>query len=173
VSSFKQSLAACAGLALVIVLVAFATPARTQGQGGGIQQPLKVSVVGVVQTQAAVPPRAFNVSLNGAGPVFGPDPEGTSYAITSFTVANFGSDTTQVDLRSVYGMTSDCRGFSYPGDPPLDPGDSGPVVSVAAGETLHLTFPQPILLPAKPGAASCLVTVGSPGAFIYVVGYRY
>ena len=170
-SSLKQSLAACAGLALVIAHVALA--ARTQGQGVSIQHPLKVSVVGVVQAQAAAPPRAFNVSLNGAGPVFGPDPEGTSYAISSFTVANFGSDTTQVDLRSMYGMTSDCQGFSYPGDPPLDPGDSGPVVNVAAGETVHLTFPQPILLPAKPGAASCLITVGGPSAFIYVVGYRY
>ena len=51
--NFKQTLAACAGLALVIALIALATPIRTQGQGGN-QQPLKVDVINPAAAPALV-----------------------------------------------------------------------------------------------------------------------
>lgn len=44
-SKVKNSLVALAGLSLVIGLFTLITPARTQGQGGGNQQPLNVNVV--------------------------------------------------------------------------------------------------------------------------------
>ena len=53
-SKIKNSLVAFAGLSLVIGLVARITPTRTQGQGGGNQQPLNVNVINTANAPVPV-----------------------------------------------------------------------------------------------------------------------
>ena len=125
-----------------------------------------VSVGNTVETRAGIPSGAFSVVSSG-GLVSGPDPEGTSYAITSVTVANSSSTSVQALLDGVYATTSDCTNFT---------GASitrGPRVRVPAGETVHLSFPQPFVLSARPGEAACLLTGGAGADVTFtLVGYR-
>ena len=166
----KQSLIAFASALALVGVVTLVAPRPTQGQkpneSAGPAKP--VQVVNVAQTQAAVPPGAFSV-VTGVGVVSGADPEGTSYAITSVTVANTSSGPTTATLGAVWGETGDCTSFGG--------GTShaaGPKVTVPAGETVHLSFPQPFVLSAGPGAAACLrASLGGGNAAITVVGYRF
>jgi hypothetical protein len=52
--SFKKSLVAIVGVATLGGLIALVTPTRTQGQGGGNQQPLNVNVVNTESAPALV-----------------------------------------------------------------------------------------------------------------------
>ena len=166
----KQPLVAFASAIALAGVVTFVAPRPTQGQkpseSAGPAKP--VQVINVAQTQAAVPPGAFSV-VTGVGVVSGADPEGTSYAITSVTVANTSSGPTTATLGAVWGETSDCTSFGSSTSKA-----AGPKVTVPAGETVHLSFPQPFVLSAGPGAAACLrASLGGGNAAITVVGYRF
>lgn len=182
----KQSAVALASLLALVGLVTLVAPSPTQGQKPAepvgpvkpvqvVNSPSKpmhvtgvVDVGNVVQVQAAVPPGAFSV-VTGVGVVSGADPEGTSYAITSVTVANTSSGPTTAQLGAAWGVTSDCTSFDS-----ITSNAAGPVVTVPAGETAHLSFPQPFVLSARPGASACLRTsLGGGAAEITVVGYRF
>jgi|SoiMethySBSTD1v2_1073268.scaffolds.fasta_scaffold413516_1 hypothetical protein len=121
-----------------------------------------------------VPKSAF--SIRGASAqdfiVSGPDSEGTSYAITSLTVVNDNSVPAGRILHGLWSSTSDCLNFSGSLGSVL-----GPEVKVPAGETVHLSFQQPFILSAQPGAASCLrlesTNLGDPPVHYMVVGYRF
>ena len=167
----KQSLVAFASALAIVGFITFAAPRATQGQKpnepAGPAKP--VQVVNVVQTQVAIPPGAFSVVMTGVGVVSGADPEGTGYAITSMTVANTSSGPTTATLGAVWGETSDCTSFGGSTSKA-----AGPKVTVPAGETVHLSFPQPFVLSAGPGAAACLrASLGGGEAAITVVGYRF
>ena len=183
---FKQSLIAFVSVLALVGVATLVTPSPALGQKGGppeaaaSSQNLKdgktpvtvagtVAVGNIVQTQPAVPPGAFSVVLNNVGAISGPDPEGTSYAITSVTVANTSSVQTYAVLGAVWGATGDCKSFSSD-----TTGAEGPQIVVPAGGTVHLTFPQPFVLSARPGAAACLGTsIGGADARFTVVGYRF
>ena len=182
----KQLLAASALVLVVSSLVAFVMPSPARGQKpnepvgpakpvqvvNSPSQPLHVTgtvdVGNVVQTRAAVPPGAFSV-VTEVGVVSGADPEGTGYAITSMTVANTSGGPTTASLGATWGTTTDCSSFDS-----ITSSAAGPTVAVPAGETVHLSFPQPFILPARPGAAACLrASLGGGAAKITVVGYRF
>jgi len=170
VLKLKQSLVAFASVLAIVGLVTFAAPRATQGQKpnepAGPAKP--VQVINVAQTQAAIPPGAFSV-VTGVGVVSGADPEGTSYAITSVTVANTTNGPTTATLGAVWGVTSDCSSFGS-----ITSHAAGPKVAVPAGETVHLSFPQPFVISARPGAAACLrASLAGAEAEITVVGYRF
>ena len=200
--NFKKSLAAFAGLLALVGAVLLISPQTGHGQNpkepvgptkpvevvnspsnpvpvtgtvsvsnlGGSPLPVTgtVSVGNTVQTQAGIPPGAFSVVTQG-GLISGADPEGTSYAITSLTVANIDSTRAQAHVSGEWGTTSDCKVFSGASQEA-----AGPSVSVPAGETVHLAFPQPFVISAKPGAAACLRTsIGGGDVRVTVVGYRF
>jgi hypothetical protein len=145
----KNSLVVFAGVLAVTGAVMLFIPSLTKGQ------------------KSDVPKSAFSVVTDGAV-LSGPDPEGTSYAITSMTVANFGTDISLV-VRARWGTTGDCLSFS---EEPQQ--RTGTQIIVHATETVHLSFPQPLILSAKPGAGACLnVFSTSPLQFITVVGYKF
>jgi hypothetical protein len=167
----KQSLVALASVLALVGLVTLLAPSPTRGQKpnapGGPSKPVMVG--NVVQTQAAVPPGAFSSVVTGVGVFSGADPEGTSYAITSITVANTSGGPTTATLGAVWGVTGDCSSFGS-----ITSHAAGPTVAVPAGETVHLSFPQPFVLSARPGAAACLRNSLAGGeAEITVVGYRF
>ena len=167
----KQSLAAFASVFALTALVTLLAPSPTRGQKPSeAAGPAKPVLVGnVVQTQTALPPGAFSTVVTGVGTFSGADPEGTSYAITRITVANTSGGPTTATLGAVWGVTSDCSSF-----PEITSHAPGPKVAVPAGETVHLSFPQPFVLPARPGAAACLLNSLAGGeAVITVVGYRF
>jgi hypothetical protein len=104
--------------------------------------------------------------------ISGPDAGGTSYAITSLTVTNQSeSDSANVLMQGSWGFN--------PTDCVVSPGESllGPQVKVPAGQTVHVSFPQPFVLSARPGAISCLrignVSGEFPSLVYIVVGYRF
>lgn len=182
----KQSAVAFASLLALVGFVTLVAPSPTRGQKpaepvgpakpvqvvNSPSQPMHVTgaveVGNVVRTRPAVPPGAFSV-VTGVGVVSGADPEGTSYAITSLTVANTSSGPTTAQLGATWGETSDCTSFDS-----ITANAAGPTVTVPAGETVHLSFPQPFVLPARPGAAACLRTsLGGGAADVTVVGYRF
>jgi hypothetical protein len=128
-----------------------------------------VNVTNTAQVQAAIPAEAFSfvggVPSVGDAKISGPDPAGTNYAITSFTISNF-ADTPQVAfLAAVYGTTVDCVNFSG-----FDT-RAGPQIEVPPHDTVHVDFPQPFVIAAKFGSDACLMAGGSGGG-IAVVGYR-
>lgn len=167
----KQSLAAFASVLALVALVTLVAPSPTQGQKPNDPAgPAKPVLVGnVVQTHTAVPPGAFSSVVTGVGLFSGVDPAGTSYAITSITVANTSGGPTTATFGAVWGVTSDCSSFGS-----ITSHAAGPVVAVPAGETVHLSFPQPFVLSARPGAAACLRNSLAGGqAEITVVGYRF
>jgi hypothetical protein len=143
----KNSLIVFAGFLAVIGVVTFCIPSLTKGQ-----------------KSADVPKSAFSVVADQTQPVSGPDPGGTSYAITSLTVSNRGSASVTAFAFARWSSTTDCSGgFS-----------SGPIVAVPAGETVHMSFPQAFVLSAQPSATSCLMVGHSGGAVDFtVVGYKF
>jgi hypothetical protein len=116
------------------------------------------------QKTSDVPKSAFNIVTND-GVLIAPDPEGPSYAITSFTVTNGASTPARTQLSALFG-TVDCGASqSFSG---------GPQVRVLPGETVHLVFPQPWVFSAKPGLNSCLrVDVPGPPIEFSIVGYKF
>jgi len=132
-----------------------------------------INVGNVVKVKPDIPAGAFSVVIGvGFEVVSGPDPQGTNYAITSVTFANSSDVSTFAKIVGFWGNTSGNCIFS-PTDPPQLL--NGPVVTLRAGETVHLAFSQPFVLSARPGAASCLeVTSPKPDSVdATVVGYRF
>jgi hypothetical protein len=126
-----------------------------------------VQVTGTVETQTAIPSAAFSNSKGGV--VSGPDPAGTSYAITSVTVANGGTEPILLpSVVAAYGPTGDCVQFTGPFLT-----SEGPGIVIPAEGSVHLSFPQPFVLAARPGAVSCLRTSTGSLIFVSVVGYRF
>jgi hypothetical protein len=120
-----------------------------------------VSVGNVVGFHPVIPAGAFSVSRFGEAIVSGPDPAGTSYAITSLTIANTNeSASAGLTISGAWG--DDCV-FAF--------SPAGIFVPVPAGDTIHLSFPQPFVLSAQPGAVSCLK--GSSSIHYTVIGYRF
>lgn len=157
------------------LLITFVFPISTQAQKevkvtNTPSEPVPVTgtinVGNMVQFRPVIPPGAFSIFTDNEK-VSGPDPEGTSYAITSLTVADVGHGSAAVIIRGVWGDTSDCISFSS------STATFGPLVKVPAGGTVHLSFPQPFVLSAKPGAASCLRVEGPVGIDYTVVGYKF
>jgi hypothetical protein len=132
-----------------------------------------VNVLGNASVQAAIPASQFSLENGTNGPpidLSGPDPAGTNYAITSVSFSNRDDTPGTAELFGAYGETSDCISFTL-----LDT-SFGPLVAVPAHDTVTLTFPQPFVIKAKSGAASCLSAVGHFGLTdlsITVVGYRF
>ena len=128
-----------------------------------------VSVGNVVQFQPAISVGAFSKRFlfgSGLWLISGPDPAGTSYAITSLTLANVNDNAANVITYAGWSDT-DCT---------LNPThfQHGPVVQLRANETVHLSFPQPFVFAAQPGASSCLVIgITHPNIATTVVGYRF
>jgi hypothetical protein len=188
----KQSLIGAAGLVVLAAVMGLMISPATRAQ---VAEKIKTGVMSVlivntpsepvpiagtvtvgnaVQTQTLIPAGAFtetnSFSPNGLTMVFsGPDPEGTSYAVTSLTVSNPSFNLISVRLLGSWGPTGDCITFSSG----LYTTDAGPIVYVPPGETVHLAFPQPLIFPAQSGAASCLTTIGSASADTTVAGYRF
>jgi hypothetical protein len=135
--------------------------------------PLPVTLGETVQTETVIPSTAFSTVLSilnspaTLGVISGPDPAGTSYAITSVTVTNYSGDLALVGLTANYGTTSDCKTFQE-----RSFGD-GPLVFVPPSATTHLAFPQPVVLPKVDGKpTSCLNVSGPIQVNVVVVGYR-
>jgi len=132
-----------------------------------------VHVSGTVQTQTGIPSGAFSLLFTGLSEqetVSGPDPAGTSYAITSLTMANTSSISSGVvSLIGSWGTTSDCSIVSGTVNKTF-----GPFVVVPANATVHLSFPQPFVHAAQPGAVSCLVVNKEVTTLaVTVVGFRF
>lgn len=125
-----------------------------------------VNVGNTVLFRPVIPEGAFSIW----GPtsiISGPDPAGTSYAITSLTAVNFGSSLATGGIFGVWKSSgTSCSIGGNVG--------TGPRVFVQAGQTVHLTFPQPFILPAEEGSISCLIPDNPQGTLNFtVVGYRF
>lgn len=166
-------------VAFIAVLIVLVSPLHTPAQKdvkvtNSPSEPVPVTgtvnVGNIVQFRPVIPTGAFSLStFQGSARVSGPDPEGTSYAISSLTVANLDSIALRFAVIGKFGTTSDCLEFTG-----LPTEVVGPVVKVPAGETVHLLFPQPFILRAKPGTTACLSALPLEGeAFMGVVGYRF
>jgi hypothetical protein len=143
----KNSLVVFAVVLVAIGVITSLVPSLTKGQ-----------------KTSDVPKSAFNIVTN-EDVLIAPDPEGPSYAITSFTVTNGASTPARTQLSALFG-TPDCgvaQSFS-----------AGPQVRVLPGETVHLVFPQPWVFSAKPGLNSCLrVDLPGPPIEFSIVGYKF
>jgi hypothetical protein len=151
----KKSLVVFALVLAITAVVTFLIPSRTQGMSSNTPKQ---------------PDGAFSFFGHGEN-VIALDPAGTSYAITSLTISNPTENS--IGLGGVsgnFGDTNDCQSFL--GQPPaIAP---GPIISIPAGQTVHLSFPQPFVISPEPGRTSCLVTTGGgQNANYTVVGYRF
>lgn len=169
----KPTLAVTAVALLLTLTGPAAAHAQEQKKTDKTELPQDVRITNVVPTHPGVPAGAFSffkeTDTHGAFiPVPGPEAEGTSFAVTSFTVTNNTlSETISAHLWGLWGTTSDCVEFGR--------GEfvqRGPEVKVPPKQTLHLSFPQPVIFSAKPGSTSCLAAVTDGSAYVYVVGYR-
>jgi hypothetical protein len=134
-----------------------------------------VQVAGTVPTSAGIPSGQFSYqnSFPDTNVISGLDPEGTSYAVTSITVANSTSEFHSASIGADWGTP----GGGTPGCPFLG-GTTvetfGPYITVPAYATVHLSFPQPFVFAARPGAASCLrAELSDAGLSMAVVGFRF
>ena len=132
-----------------------------------------VNVTNALSVQPAVPAGAFSVVPSGLLLlVSGPDPSGTGYAITSFTISNDNDTPRHVRLQAKYMATNDCGGFG--GTPAVT--IEGPNAVVPAHATVHLDFPQPVIFAPRSETVSCLVVGGDAEGLALdttVVGYRF
>jgi hypothetical protein len=130
-----------------------------------------VSVVGNVPTQEGIPATQFSRVLFAEGPIVpvsGSDPAGTNYAITSVSFSNRQDTPDELELFAFYGtLASDCS--STGGTTAVI---RGPSALVPAHDTVSMTFPQPFVMKAQPGASSCLVGRAQLG-HMTVVGYTF
>ena len=132
-----------------------------------------VNLGNTVSFKLVIPDGAFSTFTE---LVSGPDPAGTNYAITSITARNDGTNPTFVQLQTFYGAVRNSCLFDWT----TGNGDTfiGPSIYVPAGQTVHLTFPQPYIMKAQEGANSCLrmrPPQNLDGLHIgtIVVGYRF
>ena len=179
----KNSLIVFAAVLAVTGLVTFSIPSLTQGQQSEnatkktedvrvVNSPSEpvpvtgtVNVGNTVQFRSAIPAGAFSLSTTGEALLSGPDPEGTSYAITSLTLANGSVEGPSSAFLFASWSDTDCSSPSHL--------QNGPVVQMRPGETVHLSFPQPYIFTAQPGAFSCLRINGGIFVEVTVVGYRF
>jgi hypothetical protein len=130
---------------------------------------LKVQVA-PPNTQFSIPPIQLSIAAAGSDLVK-PDPSGTRYLISSFTVTNPTNNTIDIFLRSVASQTTSngCR-------LPLNQVSSadGPRLAVGPNSTQTLTFPQPYLIKFVTGPKVCLVAGGNGfiGSTWSAVGYK-
>ena len=134
-----------------------------------------LTVGNTVNTQIAIPAGAFSAVNQGTGvlSLSGPDPAGTSYAITSITVANSNGTSILSGINALWGSLLDPGHCTGAGSGVVG---IGPFVRVPPGETVHITFPQPFILryqPFYPGPASCLTIGSAANETVTVVGYRF
>jgi len=128
-----------------------------------------VAVRGTVETLPQIPSTAFSAAVYNNALLIGPDPAGTSYAITSLTIANHsGHEIPLASLIGAYGQ--DCMSSTFVFS-------LGPTVNLLPNATVHLAFPQPFVVAAKPGSQSCLRLDPSPAGggdnlAVTVAGYR-
>lgn len=133
-----------------------------------------VNIGNTLQIRPAIPEQAFSKTWDLGYPSTGTqivsrDSAGTNYAITSFTVTNYGSVTSGGSLNGWFGdRLTDDNCYNPDNATPV----LGPVVYVPPGQTIHVTFPQPFVLRAMPGANSCL-TIRGLNMLVSVVGYRF
>jgi hypothetical protein len=136
-----------------------------------------VSVAGTVQTQSGIPPEAFTIVQGGVDfssllirPVAGPDPGGTAYAITSMTFSNNSDGPGKAQIFVLPAQAGVCNPAGF-----YD--SRAPLVAVPARGTVHLTFPQPLVLPIV-SSAGCLWVNAEPnigesnGITVAVVGFK-
>jgi hypothetical protein len=130
-----------------------------------------VNVLGSVVTRPNIPATQFSrLAIPPNTLISGPDPAGTSYAITSISIANPESAAAEVHVLAFNGPTSDCLSFSGQFTFAV-----GPSAIVPAGDTVSMVFPQPFVLTgptAGPGSQSCLKTTGASFVTTTIVGYR-
>ena len=126
-----------------------------------------------LSVQPAVPAGAFSVVPSGLLLlVSGPDPSGTGYAITSFTISNDNDTPKHVRLQAKYLASNDCAGFG--GTPAVT--IEGPNAVVPAHATVHLDFPQPYIFAPRSETVACLVVGGDASGLAddtTVIGYRF
>jgi hypothetical protein len=154
----RNSLVVFAAVLAGTGVVTFLIPSHTRGSSNDVPK----SAFSIVRE--SIPGQLVTV-------VSGPDPESTNYAITSLTVTNESeTDSATILMQGSWGfLTTGC--IASPGQDAL-----GPKVTVSAGETVHVSFPQPFVLSARPGSISCLRlgSFGSDAPLTYmVVGYRF
>lgn len=111
-SKITNSLVAFAGLSLVIGLIALTTPTRTQGQGGGNQQPLNVNVVNAPTVKVTdLYPQPFQRELtlpSSGGTVCVSVPEGRALIIELVTAQ--ASSSSSALTHFVLGMNTTAGG---------------------------------------------------------------
>jgi hypothetical protein len=163
---FRGEVASAASAILqVFVTNDSANPVPVKQQGA-----TDVNVLGSVSTRPNIPTTQFSYALylTTSAIISGPDPAGTNYAITSFSVANSGSTSATANVASYYGTTADCHTFAGTFDLA-----NGPSPQVPAGDTVSLVFPQPFVLSAKSGAQTCLTVIILAPLEVTIVGYRF
>ena len=109
---------------------------------------------------------------SGGDPNLTPDPSGTRYAISLFTVSNPTSITSELHMAAVAANSSPTNcGFS-----PINVAAEaqGPRLTVAAQSTATLTFPQPFITAPVSGLSVCLMVGGNNlnGMTWSAVGYK-
>lgn len=126
----------------------------------------------------ASPANAFSTSPQqvvlgrGGDPNLTPDPSGTRYAISSFTVSNPTSITSEIHMSAVAVNASPTNCFLSPINVVAEA--QGPRLTVAAQSSATLTFPQPFITAPVSGLAVCLMAAGdnTTGMTWSAVGFK-
>jgi hypothetical protein len=143
----------------------------TSGKHAGIDPNGNLKVQAATpSTQFSIPPTPLWVGT--AGPYeLKPDPSGTRYVISSFTVDNQSNQVTTARLGAfgVDTATSGCRFTTGGWDAKY-----GPSLTVQPGTTGTLTFPQPFVIAAVKYPKVCLEVTGEgvPATTWTAVGYK-
>ena len=124
------------------------------------------------------PANAFSTSPQqvvlgrGGDPNLTPDPSGTRYAISSFTVSNPTSITSEIHMSADAVNSSPTNCGLSPINVVADA--QGPRLTVGAQSTGALTFPQPFITAPVSGLAVCLMADGNnlSGMTWSAVGYK-
>jgi len=138
-----------------------------------------VNIGNAVQFQPAIPPGYFSAihSLADVSGIFkivlsGPDAQGLRYAITSVTVTNDSSSSSEVQLQTYLAPSF----LNVPCNSGALASDANFRVWVEPHATVHVAFPQPLVMDTNPSFPSCLEASMISGALdgsIAVVGYRF
>jgi hypothetical protein len=116
-----------------------------------------------VPASMAMPANPVLVEVSNSGPgsqtqAFGPG-QGNSYAITSLTLSNFEAVSETIRIFQPIltgGVANNCNTASITG------GGQSVRVSVPAGQSLHLTFPSPIVINTNSGTQMNCAAVAFP-----------
>jgi len=130
-----------------------------------------VSLSGLPGTQFSLPPQQVAATPGGAT-TMKPEPSGTRYAITSFTVSNPSTQTFTVQVKAISATIISGGGCGFIANAVHTV--SGPVIVVGPNSTVSLTYPQPFVLSAT-GAPECLAVGGGNviGEQWSLVGYTF